>query len=159
MTKSSPVSHRINHQHILQTSSHYASLVQTYRDQVLTQKTRTIRLLGRKASAKIMHTLLGFEVQASYKRIQCPDMVTARYLRLFLELGCHSIKLPYDPTLTEELIPKFEAMVEGIKEEIRESFPGDPSTQRYVIRIIYAVIRRDLHNSPSPKTGDSFDIG
>jgi hypothetical protein len=144
MTRSAPVSHKINHQHLLQTSSHYAGLVKIYRDQVLTQKTRTIRLLGRKSPAKIMHTLLGFEVKASYKRIQCPDMVTARYLRLFSELGCHSIKLPYDPTLTEKLIPELEDMVEGIKEEMREAFPGDPSTQGYALRTIYTALRRDL---------------
>jgi hypothetical protein len=144
MKKSASVGARINHQQLLQTSRHCTRLVEAYRDQVLTQKTRTIPLLGRKAAAKIMHTLLGFEVQASYKRIQCPDMATARYLRLFSELGCHSIKLPYDPTHTEKLIPKFEAMLEGVKEEIREAFPGDPATQRYVIRKIYAVIRRDL---------------
>jgi hypothetical protein len=148
MTKPAPGSARIKHQRLLRSSVCYSNLVETYRDQVLTQKTRTIRLLGKKTSAKIMHTLLGFEVQASYKRIQCPDMVTARYLKLFSELGCHSIKLPYDPTVTEKLIPEFEAMVEGLKEEIRQFFPGDPSTQRYVTRTIYSVIRRRLVESP-----------
>jgi hypothetical protein len=147
MIKPAAASTRIKHRRLFRTSTHCASLVETYRDQVLTQKTRTIRLLGKKSSAKILHTLLGFEVQASYKRIQCPDMVTARYLKLFSELGCHSIKLPYDPTLTEKLIPEFEAMVEGLKEEIRIFFPGDPSTQRYVTRIIYAAIRRQLGES------------
>ena len=144
MRPSVPAGRRIKHQQLLRSSSHYASLVGAYHAQVLTQKTRTIRLLGRKSSAKIIHTLLGFEVQASYKRIQCPDMVTARYLRLFSELGCHSIKLPYDPTLTEKLIPEFEAMLEGIKEEIRRSFPGDAATQRYVTQTIYGIIRRQL---------------
>ena len=129
---------------IFQSSESCAGLIQTYRDKVLAQKTRTIRLLGRKNSARILHTLLGFEVQASYKRIQCPDMVTARYLRLFSEIGCHSIKLPYDPTLTAELIPGLEATVDGIKEEIAGLFPGDFSTQQYVIRKVYEIIRSQL---------------
>ena len=122
----------------------YADLIETYREQVVPAKTRTIRLLGRKNSARIIHTLLGYEVQASYKRIQCPDLVTARYLRLFSELGCHSIKLPYDPTLTEKLIPQLEASVENLQELVRQLFPQDPPTQRYALRKLYELLRRQL---------------
>jgi hypothetical protein len=144
MTKPASAGGAIKHQRLLRASGNYAGLIRTYREQVLSQKTRTIRLLGRKSSSKIIHTLLGFEVQASYKRIQCPDMVTARYLRLFSELGCHAIKLPYDPTITEKLISEFEAMVEGINREIHDSFPADPAIQRYVTQKVYAIIRRHL---------------
>lgn len=140
----SPGNQKIRHREILEQSADYAILINGYREKVLTQQTRTIRLLGRKSSAKILHTLLGFEVQASYKRIQCPDMVTARYLRLFSELGCHSIKLPYDPTLTEQLVPGFEEIVDRLKEKIRDLFPRDSSTQQYVIRKTYEIIRRNL---------------
>ncbi len=142
-TKTS-VAHKIQHREILEDTGRYSELIDGYREKVLTQQTRTIRLLGRKNAATILNTLLGFEVQASYKRIQCPDMVTARYLRLFSELGCHSIKLPYDPTLTEQLIPVFEATIDAVKERVRELFPQDSSTQQYVLRHIYAIIRRQL---------------
>jgi hypothetical protein len=144
MTKPASVGGKIQHLQILRASIHCAGLINIYREQVLSQQTRTIRLLGRKNPAKIIHTLLGFEVQASYKRIQCPDMVTARYLRLFSELGCHSIKLPYDPTLTEKLIPELEAMIEGIQEEIHRSFAQDLPTQRYVTRNIFGILRQQL---------------
>jgi hypothetical protein len=147
-TSPAPRKSKIQILEILRTSTNYSALITTYRTRVLTQKTRTIRLLGRKSSAKILHTLLGYEVQASYKRIQCPDMPTARYLRLFSELGCHSIKLPYDPTLTEELIPWFEATAEGIKEEISGLFPGDIPTHQYVIRRVYEIIRHELAATP-----------
>jgi len=143
ITTSSPKL-KIQHREILQASKNYAALVDGYRNEVMTQKTRTIRLLGRKCSARIIHTLLGYEVQASYKRIQCPDLVTARYLRLFSELGCHSIKLPYDPTLTERLIPVFEATVNSLKEQIRALFPQASSTQQYVIRTIYGITRQQI---------------
>jgi hypothetical protein len=119
-------------------------LVGIYRQQVLTQKTRMIRLLGRKCSAKIIHTLLGFEVQAAYKRIQCPDLVTARYLKLFSELGCHSIRLPYDPTVTAQLIPELEAAADTIISHIDELFPKDADLKNYVIRKVYAIIRQQL---------------
>jgi hypothetical protein len=136
-----------SYQEILQSVPSYSDFLETYRHKVLTQKTRTIRLLGRKSSAKILHTLLGFEVQASYKRIQCPDMITARYLRLFSELGCHNIKLPYDPTLTAQIMPDFEIMMDALSSRIKELFAGDISLQRHVTRKIFAIIRRHLSNS------------
>jgi hypothetical protein len=138
---------RISYREILRTAAGVSSLVDVYRQRVLTQNTRTLRLLGRKSPAKIIHTLLGYEVQAMYKRIQCPDMVTARYLKLFSELGCHSIKLPYDPTLTAQLIPEFENMVEAIVYRIRELFPRDLPMQHHVIRNAFAIIRRQLRNA------------
>lgn len=135
---------RISYHGILRASVRYEDLIESYRTQVLPQRTRTIRLLGRKSSAKIIHTLLGFEVQASYKRIQCPDLVTARYLKLFSEIGCHTIKLPYDPTVTAHLIPRFEAAIEGIADHIRELFPRDFPRQRHATRQVYGIIRRQL---------------
>jgi hypothetical protein len=138
---------KISHQEILKTAIDYTGFADLYRQQVLTQQTRTIRLLGRKCPAKIIHTLLGFEVQACYKRIQCPDMVTARYLRLFSEIGCHSIKLPYDPTRTAQIIPEFEAMMDRIARRIRERFPQDRRAQQYVFQKVFAILRRQLQSA------------
>ncbi len=120
------------------------SLVETYRKKVLPNKTRTIRLLGRKCSATIIHTLLGYEVQACQKRIHCPDLVTARYLKLFSELGCHSIKLPYDPTVTADLIAGLEASMQRISDGLSKLFPGDRKLQHYVVQRVYAIIRKQL---------------
>ena len=137
----------ISYQEILRASIGDTGFVDLYRQKVLAQNTRTIRLLGRKSSAKIIHTLLGYEVQACYKRIHCPDMVTARYLKLFSELGCHSIKLPYDPTITAQVIPEFEAMIDAIVHRVFELLPQDPSTQRYAIRRVFAIIRHQLRHA------------
>jgi hypothetical protein len=139
---------KIPHQEILrasQSSAGQTGLVEIYRQRVLSQKTRSIRLLGRKSSAKIIHTLLGYEVKAVNKRLHCPDLATAQYLRIFTELGCHVIKLPYDPTLTAQLIPEFERSLESIPKAIRELFPRNPSIQRYAIQKTYAIVRRQLH--------------
>ena len=125
-------------------STAHAELINSYKTEVLTKKTRHIRLLGRKSPARILNTLLGFEVQASYKRIQCPDLVTARYIRLFSELGCHSIMLPYDPTLTAKLIPQFEEIIGKMTDRIKDLFPSEPTTQQYVIRKVFGMIRKDL---------------
>ena len=138
---------RISHREILQAAVNLTDFAELYRQKVLTQQTRTIRLLGKKNPARIMHTLLGFEVKACRKRIHCPDMVTARYIRLFSELGCRSIKLPYDPTRTAQLIPEFEAMLDRIALQIQERFSGDRQTRRYVIRRVYAIIRGQLRSA------------
>jgi hypothetical protein len=120
------------------------NLTALYREKVLPQQTRTIHLLGKKSAATIIHTLLGYEVQAGYKRIQCPDMVTARYIRLFSEVGCRSIKVPYDPTVTAALIPELETAVENIRRGVVGIFPGNPKLQNYVTRRIYEIVRRQL---------------
>jgi hypothetical protein len=135
---------KISYREILRDTLGNNDFVDLYSQRVLTKNTRTLRLLGRKSQARIIHTLLGFEVQAGYKRIQCPDMVTARYLKLFSELGCHSIKLPYDPTLTAELIPQFESMLQALNRQISDRFPDNVSLQRHVLRNIYAILRHQL---------------
>jgi hypothetical protein len=139
---------RIPHKKILQALQGPAdspdNIVSIYRDRVLTVKTRTIQLLGRKGPARVMETLLGYEVQASYKRLQCPDEVTARYLRLFTEIGCHSIRLPYDPTHTATLIRDLECAVETIRREITKLFPTAPQMGDYVLRRVYGHLRSQL---------------
>jgi hypothetical protein len=142
---------KIPHREILKASQNCGeingSFVDIYQLKVRTQKTRTIRLLGRKSSAKIIHTLLGYELQASYKRIQCPDLVTARYLKIFSELGCHSIHLPYDPTVTAKLIPEFENSIEGVHRKVREIFSNNGRIQKYAIQKIYSIIRQQLKST------------
>lgn len=139
---------RIHHVQILEalqgTKPGSPSIVSLYQEQVLPGKTRTIQLLGRKGPAFIMNTLLGYEVQAGYKRIQCPDLVTARYLKLFSELGCRSVKLPYDPTVTAALIPQMEAAVEATRSGIREIFPRNHTLQLYVLRKVFCHLRARL---------------
>jgi hypothetical protein len=119
-------------------------LVAVYRFEVLPVKTRTLRLVGQKTAATIVHTLLGYEVKARFKRIQCPDLVTARYLKLFSELGCHSIRLPYDPTVTARILPELEAALQRIEAGVRELFPDSAALRRYVTRRLYALLRRRL---------------
>jgi hypothetical protein len=139
--------HKLKHAEILknlQSASDCRPFVQIYRQEVLSIKTRTIHLLGRKGSARISNTLLGFEVKSSFKRIHCPDMVTARYLKLFMEIGCHSIKLPYDPTVTARLIPELESAAERLVSGTKALFPESRQLQLYVLRKLYRLIRSQL---------------
>ena len=106
-----------------------------------------MRLLGVKCAAQIIQTLLGYEVQAMHKRIHCPDLVTARYLKLFSELGCHSIRLPYDPTVTAGLIPIMESALQSIMDTIAGIFPKNLKRRQYVIRKVFAIVRDELRNA------------
>lgn len=141
---------RIMHKRILvalqEASGGGRNIAEIYRHEVLPIKSRTIQLLGHKSPAQIINTLLGFEVQASYKRVPCPDLVTARYLKLFTELGCRSIKLPYDPTITDRIIPELELAMNRLAAGVRALFPGDRSLQVYVLRRFCLHIRDQLHS-------------
>lgn len=122
-------------------------VVEIYSREVLPQKTRTVRLLGTKCSADIIQTLLGYEVQAQRKRIQCPDLVTARYLKLFSEIGCHTIRLPYDPTITARIVPILESAYQNIAKTVARIFPDDPRFRQYVLRKICAIVREQLSDA------------
>jgi hypothetical protein len=121
-------------------------VAEIYRQEVLPIKTRTIQLLGRKYPARIINTLLGFEVQASYKRVPCPDLITARYLKVFTELGCRSIKLPYDITITDRIVPELELAMNRLAAGVRGLFPEDRSLQLYVLRKTCAHLRAQLQS-------------
>ena len=140
--------HKILHTEILKALQHPAlgvsGVAELYRLRVLPVKTRNLQLLGRKSPARIIETLLGYEVKASYKRIHCPDKVTARYVRLFTELGCRTIRLPYDPTVTAELIPDLERAVARIENGVRALFPKDHGLQLHVLRRVYSHLRIQL---------------
>ena len=123
------------------------NIAEIYRREILPAETRTIQLLGRKSPARIVRTLLGYEVQGAYKRVQCPDMATARYLKLFMALGCRSIKLPYDPTTTEALLPDLERAFDKIGHAIGKMFAGAPEIQAYVLRRVYMHLRHQLKSS------------
>jgi len=91
-------------------------LTSVYRREVVSTRTREVELAGRKCSPQVLYTFLGFELKLGRKRITCPDMTTARFLRIFAEVGVGSIKIPYDPTHTARLLPQLEDSLNRIKE-------------------------------------------
>jgi hypothetical protein len=72
------------------------------------RKTRRIKLIGRRCTPQIYKTFLGYEVIGARKRVLCPDLTTARYLRIFAEIGLKEIDLPYDVTYTRDVLPELE---------------------------------------------------
>jgi hypothetical protein len=122
-----------------------ATFAAIYRKEVLTNKTRTVELLGRKCKPRLMRTLLGYELLLSRKRVACPDKITAHYLKIFAELGMKSIEIPYDPTITAEVLPRLKGVFERLKERLNPS-AGTARDTRGSTRA-YSRIRTELVKS------------
>jgi hypothetical protein len=71
-----------------------------YSERVRSQRTRSFHLdvPAKENKPEILHTLLGIELKVGNRRLACPDLPTARYLRVFARLGCSHVAVPYDIT-------------------------------------------------------------
>jgi len=71
-----------------------------YKERVRSQRTRAYHLdiSARENRPEVLHTLLGIELKVANRRFACPDLATARYMRVFARLGCRSFAVPYDIT-------------------------------------------------------------
>jgi hypothetical protein len=125
-----------------------------YREKVRLQRTRSFHLdvPGKENRPEILHTLLGIELKIGNRRFACPDLATARYLRVFARIGCANIAVPYDITKISLIADELEtawhhillvlenevrgldssvggrirsALLRQIREEIDEIGPGD----------------------------------
>ena len=81
-----------------------------YREKVRSQRTRSFAMdvPERENTAEILHTLLGIEIKVGKNRFSCPDLATARYLRVFARIGCRSVAIPYDITKISVLADELE---------------------------------------------------
>jgi hypothetical protein len=122
-----------------------------YEEDVLSGRTRKVRLLGRKCQAQMLQTFLGLEVKLENRRITCPDLTTARYVRLFGEIGIPSIRIPYDPTKTARLLPELEKAVQAISEDLRAEEPPSSLAAARVFKEIRRQLR--LAEERNPGTG------
>ena len=77
-----------------------AWLPKIYLEKIRSQRTRVVRLdvRERENPAEIQYTLLGIELKTGKRRFACPDLATARYLRIFARIGCREFAIPYDIT-------------------------------------------------------------
>ncbi len=71
-----------------------------YKEKVRAQRTRSISIdiAERENLPEIQYTLLGIELKVAKRRFACPDLATARYMRVFARIGCREFAIPYDIT-------------------------------------------------------------
>jgi len=86
------------------------SLATIYSHKIRTIRTRSYSLdiPERENEAQILHTLLGIELKIGRRRFSCPDLPTARYMRVFARLGCREFAVPYDITKISTLADELE---------------------------------------------------
>lgn len=77
---------------------------------VRTLRTRaySIEIPEKENAVEIMHTLLGIEVKIGKRRFACPDLATARYIRVFARAGCRDFAVPYDITKISAIADQFD---------------------------------------------------
>lgn len=125
-----------------------------YAEKIRSQRTRSIHIdvPERENRAEINYTLLGIEVQVGKRRFTCPDLATARYIRVMVRIGCRDFAIPYDITKVSVAADDLETswqraliileeatrdkgtksiaairsrLVKAIREAVREMGPGD----------------------------------
>jgi len=121
-------------------------LPELYKTKVRSQRTRAghLDIAARENKAEILYTLLGIELKVGRRRFSCPDLATARYLRVFARLGCRDFAINYDITqisgIADELETSWQrslvladnrpsdrrALVKTLRNEINTCGPGDP---------------------------------
>ena len=81
-----------------------------YAGKIRSQRTRSVELEipEHENAAEILYTLLGIELKIGKRRIACPDLATARYLRVFARIGCRRVAVPYDITKISVLADELE---------------------------------------------------
>ncbi len=107
-----------------------------YAEKVRSQRTRSFHLdiPQRENQAEILFTLLGIELRVGKRRFACPDLSTARYLRVFARLGCRDVAIPYDITkisyIADELEMAWQTLNLRLNESAADSAPRSASRQR-----------------------------
>ena len=104
-------------------------LPKIYKEKVRSQRTRSFKMdiPERENSAEIQYTLLGIELKVGKHRFACPDLATARYLRVFARLGCREFAVPYDITRISAAADELETSWQRMLLHLEESTHGRPS--------------------------------
>ena len=109
-----------------------------------------LEIAAKENQPEIFHTLLGIELKVGNRRFACPDLATARYLRIFARIGCSDFAVPYDITRISVVADAMDtawhqmlllaqrrdrsavsnartrsALIRKLRDEIREIGPGD----------------------------------
>ena len=88
-----------------------------YETKVRSQRTRAfhVEIPEKENKPEILHTLLGIELRVGNTRLSCPDLASARYLRVFTRIGCRDFAVPYDITkisvIADELETSWQKLV------------------------------------------------
>ncbi len=114
-----------------------------YAKQVRSERSRSrmLEIPPRENPAEIQYTLLGIELKIGKRRFACPDLATARYLRIFARIGCVEFAIPYDITrisvIADELETAWQTMLLIFEEDAADlSMAARSTLRRNLLRMI-----------------------
>ena len=115
-----------------------------YAEKVRSQRTRAhhLEIPARENRAEIQYTLLGIELKVGKRRFACPDLATARYLRIFARIGCRDFAVPYDITQISGIADELETAWQRTLILVKTKAPGDLAAVRSLIKTMRAEIIR-----------------
>lgn len=130
-----------------------------YRDRVRSQRTRRFELGAVKggAAVEILHTLLGIELKIGRRRLLCPDLATARYLRVFAWLGVAEVAVPYDITQISRIADELESAWHRTLLLAEHATSGRSDRVRALVRSrLIAVTREEIDAAGSGASRPAF---
>lgn len=118
-----------------------------YEEKVRSLRTRSyeFEVPQKENTAEIQHTLLGIELKAGKHRMACPDLSTARYLRVFARLGCKSVAVPYDVSVIPGLADELESSWQRTLLRISERMKGESQAANSRVRsLVIKAMREEI---------------
>lgn len=109
-----------------------------YTDKIRTLRTRayTLGVPSKENEAEILHTLLGIELKVRKKRLSCPDLSTARYLRTFARIGVDEVAVPYDISKIAAFADQLESGWQYTLLLLEQRHPGQKRTQSALVKLM-----------------------
>jgi len=108
-----------------------------YREKVLAHKPlRTKSLPKVPGEVKLEQELFGWRLSSGREHIDCTSEMEARYLKVWLEAGLDSIKIPKEEDYFKEIVPKLESLKKKT-DEVFEDYLGSILDPRLRHRLLY----------------------
>ena len=113
-----------------------------YKNKVRSQRTRSyhLEIPVRQNQAEIQYTLLGIELKVGKRRFACPDLATARYLRVFARMGCRDFAILYDISRISGVADDLETAWQRTLVLTQARAPGNAKSLGSVIKAIRSEI-------------------
>ena len=100
-----------DYRHEIKSELEEAWIPSIYAAEIRSLKTRAFDLNfpAKENDVEIVHTLLGIQLRSGKRLIGCPELATARYLRVFARIGLGIVAIPYDITNLSGFADKLES--------------------------------------------------
>lgn len=108
-----------------------------YREKILTHKPlRTKNLPKVSSEVKLEQELFGWRLSSGRQYTDCASEMEARYLKVWLEAGLESVKIPKDEDYLKEIVPELESLKQKT-DEIFEDYLGSILDPRLRQRLLH----------------------